>query len=77
MSDILNAQIMLLVTVRKSCEGGGQWRGHPLYQNVQWTDYSTCSVHSIMEHRLYIGVAAYAVTAVALLPALVIFHLYR
>ncbi|PNF38042.1 hypothetical protein B7P43_G02350 [Cryptotermes secundus] len=65
------------LTVRKSCERDGRWRGHPRNQNIQWTDYSSCSVHSLMERRLYMGVAAYAITAIALLPALVIFHLYR
>jgi hypothetical protein len=66
-----------LVTVRKTCEGDGRWRGHPENRTIPWTDYSSCSTLNIIERRMYMRVAAYAVTAVAVLPALVIFHLYR
>lgn len=65
------------LTVRKTCEGDGRWLGHPKNRSIQWTDYSSCSIHNIIQRRLYMRVAAYAVTAVAVLPALVIFHLYR
>jgi hypothetical protein len=66
-----------LVSVRKTCEGDGRWGGHPKNRTIQWTDYSSCSILNIIERRLYMRVAAYAVTAVAVLPALVIFNLYR
>jgi hypothetical protein len=66
-----------LVTVRNTCEGDGLWGSVPTDRNIQWTNYSSCSILNIIERRLYMRVAAYAVTAVAVLPALVIFHLYR
>lgn len=65
------------LTVRKTCEGDGRWGGHPKNRTIQWTDYSTCSIHNIIERRFHLSVAAYAITAVSVLPALVIFHLYR
>jgi hypothetical protein len=67
----------LLVTVSNTCGGDGRWGGHPTNRTVQWTDYSSCSAHHIFVRRQYMRVAAYAITAVAVLPALVIFHLYR
>lgn len=67
-----------LVTVRKTCERNGRWRSdHPTDPTIPWTNYSSCNILNIIERRLYMRVAAYAVTAVAVLPALVIFHLYR
>jgi hypothetical protein len=74
---LVNVYILLLVTVRKTCEEDGRWRGRSDNPGRQWTNYSSCSVHHIMKRRQYTSVTAYAVTAVAVLPALVIFHLYR
>lgn len=65
------------LTVRNTCEGDGRWSSLPENRNFQWTNYSSCSIYYIIERRMYMRVAAYAVTAVAVLPALVIFHLYR
>ncbi|PSN36503.1 hypothetical protein C0J52_05045 [Blattella germanica] len=66
-----------VLKVKKYCGAEGIWFGHPTNLTVQWTDYSTCSLHGVMEHRLYIGVITHIISTVLLLPALVIFSVYR
>ncbi|KAF4531114.1 hypothetical protein B566_EDAN011139 [Ephemera danica] len=59
----------------KKCESAGRWF---LGENGnEWTNYSTCSLVPNLRKRAYVSIAAYAVTIVAIVPALAIFSIYR
>lgn len=46
-------------------------------QRQEWSNYSSCSVAEGIIRRLYVHIGAYAVSVVALLPALVVFFSYK
>ncbi|CAB3377054.1 Hypothetical predicted protein [Cloeon dipterum] len=45
--------------------------------NVEWTNYSTCSTVQGHQNRAYISVSSFGVSVIALVPALIIFSIYR
>nr|CAD7403121.1 unnamed protein product [Timema cristinae] len=55
----------------------GWWGGHPENSSIEWTDYTTCSIVKDLKRRMHIGMAALSVSIAALLPALLIFNVYR
>ncbi|XP_063224840.1 calcitonin gene-related peptide type 1 receptor-like [Bacillus rossius redtenbacheri] len=65
-----------LLLAEKRC-GDGRWGTHPDDASLEWTNYTTCSVVSSLERRLHISIAALGASVALLLPAIVIFHVYR
>nr|XP_027235727.1 calcitonin gene-related peptide type 1 receptor-like [Penaeus vannamei] len=63
----------------KQCTDGGRWlsRVGKGGQRQEWSNYSSCSVAEGIIRRLYVHIGAYAVSVVALLPALVVFFSYK
>jgi hypothetical protein len=63
------------VFASKQCEAEGRW--YHVSSGEEWTNYSTCSLVPNLKKRAYVSIAAYAVTIVAIIPALAIFSIYR
>ncbi|XP_037089833.1 calcitonin gene-related peptide type 1 receptor-like [Pollicipes pollicipes] len=63
----------------KRCEQTGHWFTSidQLNRTQERSDYTSCSQVSTLLSRVYVHVSAYAVSIVALVPALVIFFSYR
>jgi hypothetical protein len=60
----------------KKCLSTGEWlRRTPTYS--EWTDFTTCSrVHALLlQEHAHMGL--YAISATALLPAIIIFFSYK
>ncbi|XP_059468843.1 calcitonin gene-related peptide type 1 receptor-like isoform X2 [Neocloeon triangulifer] len=60
----------------KMCLSDGTWF-RSQETGAEWTNYSTCSTVQGHQNRAYISLAAFGVSVVALVPALVIFSIYR
>jgi uncharacterized protein YraI len=58
------------------CQENGTWF-RSLQSGSEWTNYSTCSTVQGHQNRAYISVAAFGISIVTLVPALVIFSIYR
>ncbi|XP_022254242.1 calcitonin gene-related peptide type 1 receptor-like [Limulus polyphemus] len=59
----------------KVCWPNGTWFVNN--QNNEWTDYLKCGIVKDLQNRLYFQVATFAVSIFLLLPALVIFSVYK
>jgi hypothetical protein len=56
--------------------GQGEWlRRSPA--NVEWTDFTTCSRVSALLLQEHAHMGLYAISATALLPAIIIFFSYK
>jgi len=62
----------------KQCLDNGDWfsrvEGNPFRE---WTDYSPCDKTDDTINLEHVRLALYAISTVALVPAIVIFHIYR
>jgi len=62
----------------KQCLDNGNWfsvhEGNPFFE---WTDYSPCDKTDDTINLEHVRLALYAISTVALVPAIVIFHIYR
>ena len=60
----------------KKCQASGEWlrRGQA---NSEWTDFTTCSRVSALLLQEHAHMGLYAISASALLPAIIIFFSYK
>ncbi|EEB10069.1 class B secretin-like G-protein coupled receptor GPRcal3, putative [Pediculus humanus corporis] len=61
----------------KTCEKNGKWAHHPFDKNNEWTNYTPCSAKPMIEKRMYVTIGSYALSVIALVPALIIFQKFR
>lgn len=61
----------------KSCDEHGSWAMHPFDRNSEWTNYTPCSAKPMIEKRMYVSIGSYALSIIALIPALIIFQKFR
>nr|CAD7446106.1 unnamed protein product [Timema bartmani] len=73
---LISCPLSVAVKAEKHCVAG-LWGGHPENSSIEWTDYTTCSIVKDLKKRMHIGMAALSVSIAALLPALLIFNVYR
>ena len=62
--------IHLIGFAEKSCSSDGTW-------SKRKADYVPCGPVQELKQRTHVHIVAYAVSAAALLPALVLFYLYK
>ncbi|KAK6638414.1 hypothetical protein RUM44_008843 [Polyplax serrata] len=61
----------------KTCDHHGKWAMHPFDRYNEWTNYTPCSAKTMIEKRMYVSIGSYALSILALLPALIIFQKFR
>ncbi|XP_037783495.1 calcitonin gene-related peptide type 1 receptor-like [Penaeus monodon] len=59
----------------KQCSRAGTWYVGP--GGSEWSNYSTCSTLAVLQTRVKVHLAAHVVSVAALIPAIVIFFLYK
>jgi hypothetical protein len=72
------SNVFVLVELHKECTKEGEWYRHPKSRE-EWTNYSGCGAATVSIHvrRAYVLITAYAISIVALVPALLIFFAYK
>jgi hypothetical protein len=68
------------VPLEKECTVEGVWGSRPRsISREEWTNYAACgsATVSLQTRRAYVLVSAYAVSIVAIIPALIIFLSYK
>ncbi|XP_076349338.1 calcitonin gene-related peptide type 1 receptor-like isoform X1 [Tachypleus tridentatus] len=59
----------------KECWQNGTWFINK--HNTEWTNYSQCGIVKNLQNRLYFQVATFAVSIFVLIPAIIIFSVYK
>ncbi|XP_022237603.1 calcitonin gene-related peptide type 1 receptor-like isoform X2 [Limulus polyphemus] len=60
---------------KKQCWKNGTWFINKY--NTEWTNYSQCGIVKNLQNRLYFQVATFAVSIFVLIPAIIIFSVYK
>jgi hypothetical protein len=73
----------IIALATKRCEADGQWFKRPFRgstapgMGVEWSNYTSCSKLDFFVRREQVHIIAYAISIAALIPALIIFNVYK
>ncbi|CAM1305756.1 Uncharacterised protein g4162 [Pycnogonum litorale] len=67
------------LSAKKTCTENGTWFSkRPNNQTTyEWTDYYPCGIRKELLERIYVHCAAYAITIIAIVPAIILFSAYK
>ena len=71
---------LISASVPKICDETGHWQRKEINgQLVEWTNFGTCASSAVLvqKKRAHVHVIAYAVSIIALIPAIILFFVYK